>query len=278
MIGVEEQLLAEAIRDTLRSATRAETHLACVEESNTLHNVEEGRHAEQLAEASETLRWHVLAAYRHIAVLAERLALPDYAAEVTRARSGHKDLAQTEHTPWDVQPVSPALAEARQLFQPLEAMLLGGTGTALGILERILRNTPTIVARFGTTPTREHDVATPVVETLRTCFPDVASEGEILQAGRKLRCDAAIASLRAAVEFKFIDRRAKARPVLDGIVADVSNYGDDPRWRSFFAVVYQTRRFIDEAELREKVRGSGGRSAWTVIVVEPQPASGAPVP
>ena len=278
MIGAEEQLLAEAIRDTFRSASQAEMKLAYVEEGNTTENVRHGHHAEQLAEATETLRWHVLAAYRHLAVLAERLALPAYAADVTRARRKHKDLAATEHTPWDLHAVSPALAEARQLFQPLEAMLLGGTGTALGILERILRSTPAIVARSGTTPTREHDVASPVIEMLRTCFPDVTGEGEILQAGRKLRCDAAIVSLRAAIEFKFIDRKAKARPVLDGVVADVSNYGDDPRWRSIFAVVYQTRKFIDEAELREKVRALGGRSAWTVIVVEPHAASVAPMP
>ena len=277
MIGVEEQLLAEAIRDTLAAASSAEARLADVAEGNTQANIEHGPHADQLAESSETLRWYILSAYRHIVVLADRVGLARYAEEVVRTRDRFKDLAQTEHTPWDVQAVSPALAEARQLFRPIEAMLLGGQGTALGILERILRSTPAIVARTGAIPTRESQVATPVIDLLRTCFPDVAGEGEILQAGRKLRCDVAIESLRAAVEFKFVDKRTKVRPVLDGVLADVSNYGDDPRWRSHFAVIYQTSNFIDEGELREKVRKAGGRAVWTVIVVEQLAGATSPI-
>ena len=268
MIGVEEQLLAEAIRDTFREGSKAESRLANIELANTVENVERGPHADQLAEATETLGFYVSAAYRHVAVLAERLGLPHYAEQIARARRSYKSLAGTEPTPWDVHPVSPALAEARELYRPLEAMLLGGTGTALGILERVLRQTPAIVANAGERPASEHQVVVPVLQHLRTCFADVVEESQILQAGRKLRCDISIESLRVAIEFKFINTAAKTRPALDGIVADVSNYGDDPRWRSFFIVVYQTGKFIDEAELREKVRVARGRAPWTTIVVQ----------
>lgn len=269
MIGSEEQLLAEAIRDIFREGARAEAKLAHLELGNTMESVEEPMHAAALDEAGETLAFYVSAAFRHVAVLAERLGLPEHAKQVARARRCHKSLAGVEQTPWDVHAVSPSLAEARELYRPLEAMLPGGTGTALGILERVLRSTPTIVAKTGKLPTSEHQVVVPVLEYLRTCFPDVVDEGQILQIGRKLRCDIAIESLRAAIEFKFVDKKAKARSVLDGVVADVSNYGDDPRWRSYFAVVFQTSKFIEEAELREKVRRAGGRSSWTVIVAEP---------
>ena len=251
MIGSEEQLLAEAIRDIFREGARAEAKLAHLELGDTMESVEEPMHAAALDEAGETLAFYVSAAFRH------------------PRTPCHKSLAGVEQTPWDVHAVSPSLAEARELYRPLEALLPGGTGTALGILERVLRSTPTIVAKTGKLPTSEHQVVVPVLEYLRTCFPDVVDEGQILQIGRKLRCDIAIESLRAAIEFKFVDKKAKARSVLDGEVADVSNYGDDPRWRSYFAVVFQTSKFIEEAELREKVRRAGGRSSWTVIVAEP---------
>lgn len=85
---IEEQLLADSIRNTLYAGEKAVSKLTLLTYGNTPNNVEAGDHAERLQEEEESIRFHVEKAFRDVAILSERLALPQFAKEVRGIRKG----------------------------------------------------------------------------------------------------------------------------------------------------------------------------------------------
>jgi hypothetical protein len=92
-VGIEEQLLAAAIRDTIAKADQAVAKLYHVTLGNTLDNIDEGAHAEALEEAESTLEFYVEKAFRDISILAERLGLPAFRSDVARTRKSFSKLS-----------------------------------------------------------------------------------------------------------------------------------------------------------------------------------------
>ncbi|TCP66151.1 hypothetical protein [Sphingomonas sp. PP-CE-1G-424] len=266
-MDIEEQLLAASIRETIRGADRALVKYYHVCEGNREDNVEEGDHADELAGAEQYLEFLIGKVFRDTAVLAERMSLPGYRKEVTRARKSFKRLTDTEVTPWDVTFHSPPLASARAMFNSIATMIEGREVTGLGVFETILQNTPKIIERNALMPDNEAKVREAVMDVLRLAFRDVVREVPIPKSIKTYRPDIGVPSLMAAAEYKFIDTKEEAKAALDGIYADMRGYAGHHAWRSFYAVLYMTENFYNQADVDHEFRLARADVNWTPLVV-----------
>jgi hypothetical protein len=266
-MDIEEQLLAASIRDTIQNADLALVKYQHVCEGNREDNIEEGDHAEALEEAERHLTFLIEKVFRDTAVLAERLLLPGYRKEVVRARQSFKDLTSTEMPSWDVAFHSPPLAAARTMFDSIATMVEGREVTGLRVFETILHNTPKIIERGGLDPSSEAEVRGAVRGVLQLAFRDVVREVPIPKSIKTYRPDIGVPSLMAAAEYKFIDSQQEAKAALDGIYADMRGYAGHYAWRSFYAVLYMTSNFYNQADVDHEFRLVKADLNWTPLVV-----------
>lgn len=266
-MDIEEQLLANSIRDTIRNADLALTKYYNVCEGNHEDNVDEGEHADDLEEARQYLSFLIEKVFRDTAILAERLALPGFRKEVARARKSFSDLTVTEVTPWDVMFHSPPLAAARKMYESIATMVEGREVTGLRVFETILLNTPKIIERGNLLPDNEAKVRQAVRGVLELAFRDVTREVPIPKSIKTYRPDIGVPSLMAAAEYKFIDSRDDAKAALDGIYADMRGYAGHHKWRSFYAVLYMTENFYNQADVDHEFRLVKADLNWTPLVM-----------
>lgn len=266
-MDIEEQLLAASIRDTIHNADLALAKYQHVCEGNRHDNVENGDHAEALEEAERHLVFLIEKVFRDTAVLAERMSLPGYRKDVLRARQSHKDLTATEIPPWDVAFHSPPLAAARTMFDSIATMVEGREVTGLRVFETMLHNTPKIIERGGLKPSNEAEVRSAVRAVLQLAFRDVVREVPIPKSIKTYRPDIGVPSLMAAAEYKFIDLQQEAKAALEGIYADMRGYAGHHSWRSFYAVLYMTNNFYNQADVDHEFRLVKADLNWTPLVV-----------
>lgn len=266
-MNIEEQLLAGSIRDTIRNAELVLTKYFHVCEGNREDNVAEGDHADELKEAEQYLSFLIEKVFRDTAVLAERLALPGFRKEVMRTRKSFDDLTATESTPWDVMFHSPPLAAARKMYDSIATMIEGREITGLRVFETILENTPKIIERQGLVPANEAKVREAVRGVLQLAFRDVTREVPIPKSIKTYRPDIGVPSLMAAAEYKFIDSRDEAKAALEGIYADMRGYSGHHAWRSFYAVLYMTENFYNQADVEHEFRLVKADLNWTPLVM-----------
>ncbi len=266
-MGLEEQLLATSLIQTIHEAHRAEHQLSNLIEGNTLRNVEERSHAEQLQLAEDALAYHVEKVFRDVAILAERMRLPQFAAEVMQKRAATKNLSEMELPPDDVYHVCAPLRLVSGYFESLQTMVQGRAQTGLAVFERVLRNTGKIIISADEIPQNEAKVRAAVRNVLELCFDDVVKEIPIPKNIKTYKPDIGITSLMAAAEYKFIDSKAEAKKSLDEIYADMKGYHGRYDWRSFYAVFYMTEQFYSQREVEEEFRLVKAELSWTPIVV-----------
>jgi hypothetical protein len=271
-MGSEEQLLAASIRDTIGRARQAQSKLFHLSEASTPQNIDHGAHADALHEARETLAFYIEKAFRDISILAERLGLPLFRADVVEKRKSFTDLSDLVPTPYDVMLQSEPLDAARDLFESLATMTEGRAVTGIGILETLLENTPKIIEASGILPRKEGDVKDQVRKVLSLSFRDVVREIPIPKNIKSYRPDIGVRSLMAAAEYKFIDSQQKAKNSLDEIYADMKGYVGRYDWRSFYAVFYMTSPFYTQKDVDEEFRLVRAELSWTPIVVVGQGA------
>lgn len=266
-MDIEEQLLAASIRDTIRDADKALVQYYNLCENNRADNLEEGEHAEDLEEAKRYLSFLIEKVFRDTAVLAERMALPGYRKDVLRARKVFKDLTATEMPPWEATFHSPPLAAARTMFNSIATMIQGRELTGLHIFETILNNTSKIIERAKLMPSSEADVRAAVRGILQLAFRDVVREIPLPKSIKVYRPDIGVPSLMAAAEYKFIDSQEKAKAALEGVYADMRGYAGHHAWRSFYAVLYMTENFYNQADVDHEFRLVRADLNWTPLVV-----------
>lgn len=266
-MNIEEQLLAASIRDTIRDADLALVKYYHLCENNRLDNVDEGDHAEELEEAQRNLSFFIEKVFRDTAILAERMALPGYRKEVLRTRKAFKDLTATEMPPWEIMFHSPPLAAARTVFNSIATMFEGREVTGLHIFETILHNTSKIIERAGLMPSSEAQVREAVRGILQLAFRDVIREIPIPKSIKVYRPDIGVPSLMAAAEYKFIDLMQEAKAALEGIYADMRGYAGNHTWRNFYAVLYMTENFYNQADVDYEFRLVKADVNWTPLVV-----------
>jgi hypothetical protein len=134
-------------------------------------------------------------------------------------------------------------------------------------LEEVLRNTSVLICKRQNPPADEDDLKKTMHDYLHACFRDdfrlKPTIGGIL---KDFKADCGIASVGAAVEFKFIRTKETAGVAISRIVADANGYKGSKDWTRFYAVIYQAEPFILENDLQNELKRSEA-TAWTAIVV-----------
>lgn len=108
-------------------------------------------------------------------ILIERAQLPHFLATFRDGfLSFENELDHVEHSPHDPEELySAPLLYIDQCFDALSAMLRSGNErdqSNVGLLERVLRQTPYNLADRGAVPTSEKDVRQAVFDVLKTVF------------------------------------------------------------------------------------------------------------
>lgn len=267
MVGLEEQLLTASIADTINKGREAASKLSRLSEGNTLENIEEGPHADALSEAQFVLSYYVNKAFRDTGVLAERLGLQFFRADIEKLRKSFDSLYELTPTPFDIDLQCPSLEGIAEMYTSLETMTAGRNVTGLGVFETILDNTPKIIDAAGLEPKNEAQVKAEVRKVLGFCFRDVVREIPIAKSLKVYKPDIGVSSLMAAAEYKFIDSQADAKKALDETYADMKGYSGRYDWRSFYAVFYMTHPFYSQKDVEEEFRLVKAELSWTPIVV-----------
>lgn len=79
---------------------------------------------------------------------------------------------------------------------------------------------------------------------LRFVFPDIAREIPISKPSKTYKPDFGIRSLRAAVEYKFVDSEKEARKTLGEVYEDIHGYSGSLDWTEVYFVMYQTGNYV----------------------------------
>jgi hypothetical protein len=267
-MGREEQLLSAAIADTLVEASVAERRV-----SNFILNVSSSKELDdpenhEWHEAQEVLQSYLDKLHRDVAILAERLGLPLFAAEVAKtfqsyAGRGLLRMASNE----DLDSYSPPLARIRSFYQSLATMTDGRRVTGIDVFRTILQNTPAIIEARQLEPANEAMIRGAIFDVLRFAFNDAIREIPVGQLLKTFKPDLGVRSLMAAAEYKFADSEAEVKKALDEIYTDMRGYSGHYEWRTFFAVIYTTVALVSKERLEEEFRGVKADANWTPIIV-----------
>jgi len=267
-MGLEEQLLATAIREGIAAGEAAATQLGRLQAGSTLSNVDEGEHADKMDEARHILSFKVAQAFRDTMILAERLGLPLLRADIAKDRSRFKKQFDAINLdPEGMHWISAPLSTATLYFNSMATMTQGRALTGLSVLETVLGNTAKIIAHSGLEPSSEKEVRDAVRATLSFAFPDVVREMSIVKSFKTYKPDIGVMSLMAAAEYKFVDSREEAKKALDEIYTDMKGYRGSFEWRSFYAVLYMTDAFYTQKDVDHEWRLVKAESSWTPIVI-----------
>jgi hypothetical protein len=130
----------------------------------------------------------------------------------------------------------------------------------------MLRDTPGLVHRRGESPAREHDLQKIMHDYLSACFPDFRLNPPIGGTLKTFKPDCGIASVGAAIEFKFVDTEEQMAVAFSGVAEDTAGYKGSKDWTRFYVVIYQAKPFMLESHLRSDLKRIGA-ATWKPIVV-----------
>jgi hypothetical protein len=134
-------------------------------------------------------------------------------------------------------------------------------------LEEILHNTSVLIYRRQNPPAGEDDLKKIMHDYLHACFhSDFRRKPAIGGILKDFKPDCGIASVGAAIEFKFIRTKENAGVAVTGIVEDANRYKGSKDWTRFYAVLYQAEPFVSENDFQNELRRIEA-TAWTAIVV-----------
>jgi hypothetical protein len=136
----------------------------------------------------------------------------------------------------------------------------------LSRLEAMLRDTAALVHRREKPPSNEIDVQKIMHDYLSASFPSFTRKPVIAGTLKDFKPDCGIASVGAAIEFKFVRSRAEVAVAFSGIVEDTAGYKGSKDWTRFYSVVYQAEPFALESHFRSDLKRIGA-ATWTPIVV-----------
>lgn len=262
-MGREEWLLAERIAEDIGRAERALHEVDDLQQAGAANSDDPEDDCYERAE--KALGYYVNCSFRSIAALADRLGVGSIAEEARVARVEPKFLCKVDR-PYDGEIFSEALSLARSCFDPLRAMTTARAVTAQDVLRSILVNTGKIVGNCGLTPGNESEVRNAVLNVCQYAFADAKRETPIFKRITHYKADITVTSLRAVVEFKFVDTKAEMKAALDGVYADMKGYRD-MAWESFYSVFYMTGPFFTQQEIDEEFRYVDADKAWEPILI-----------
>jgi REase_DpnII-MboI len=133
-------------------------------------------------------------------------------------------------------------------------------------LETMLRDTAALVHRRPPAPANEIQLQGIMHDYLRAAFSDFRFNPAIGGSLKHFKPDCGIASVSAAVEFKFVRAKAEVAGIFSGVAEDTAGYKGSKDWTRFYAVIYQAEPFMAEGELRSDLKRIGA-ATWTPFVV-----------
>ncbi|MBO0132231.1 hypothetical protein [Agrobacterium burrii] len=207
-------------------------------------------------------------AFREIGMLAERLGLPQTKADLVARRNSFGKMSGSALIEMHEDFYSPVLGELDATFEAMAVMVDGSATTGMSMLESILRNTAGIIADQDLLPSKELEVDQAIGKIVRYAFPDFVDKPQIDKAITRYKPDFGVKSLGALVEYKFAVDEAGVKVALEGISADMTNYGGDPNWGKFYAVIYTTLPLLHTDVLEEHFKSSFDRGdRWSIVFV-----------
>lgn len=234
---------------------------------------EQGYHEDEQYEAEKSyLGFRLRQAYLRMLILIERAGLPHFLAVFREGFAAFEGkLDDVKHSPHDPEDLySEPLIYIDQSFDALSALIRGPdtrTGFKVGLLERILRQTPYILADRGIVPTSEKEIRQPVFDLLKTVFPDCRREIPVSHLFKTYKADVGVSSLQALAEFKYALTEQELKGELDGVYADMNGYAGDTQWTRFFAVFYTATPVAAPERIIEEFKLSRADISWTPIIV-----------
>ncbi|MCC6363114.1 MAG: hypothetical protein IT165_06285 [Bryobacterales bacterium] len=208
-------------------------------------------------------------------VVLEAAQMPEASASLVKAwaefMSSSDGLRHTDEDHEYQDCTSPAVTFVERLIKALRMtvsrQITSEQAWTLARLESMLRDTPVLVHRLGRpSPTREIDLQRVMHDYLSACFADYDPKPSISGTLKAFKPDCGVRSVRAAIEFKFIDTPEKAAVAFGGLAEDSAAYKGSKDWTRFYAVVYQTGPFMHESHLRSDMQRIGA-VAWEPFVV-----------
>jgi hypothetical protein len=136
----------------------------------------------------------------------------------------------------------------------------------LSRLEAMLRDTPGLVYKRQMAPASELDLQKIMHDYLSACFPDFRPNPPIGGTLKNFKPDCGIASVAAAIEFKFVQTKEQMAVAFSGVAEDTAGYKGSKDWTRFYAVIYQAQPFVLESQLKSDLKRIGA-ATWIPIVV-----------
>lgn|GEM_PF-691551 len=253
----------DACRQQLRECERAFGYT----QINDQYEEEEQYQAERAS-----LGYRLRQAHLRMLILIEHAGLPLFHNSYSQGfEEFASKLDEVEQSPHDTDDLfSDPLTYIGQNFDALTALLREESShkaSSLALFERILRQTPYILADREIVPTSEKEVRKPIFDLLKTVFPDCRREISVSHLFKVYKADLGIPSLKALAEVKYALDEAELRSELDGIYADINGYAGDPQWTRFFAVFYTANPVAAPERVLEEFKLSRVDVTWTPIIV-----------
>ncbi len=136
----------------------------------------------------------------------------------------------------------------------------------LSRLEGMLRDTAALVHRREKPPANEIDVQKIMHDYLSASFPSFTRKPVIAGTLKDFKPDCGIATVGAAIEFKFVRTREEVAVAFSGVVEDTAGYKGSKDWTRFYSVVYQAKPFALESHFRSDLKRIGA-ATWTPFLV-----------
>src|SRR5215213_5781461 len=112
----------------------------------------------------------------------------------------------------------------------------------------------------------EMDLQKIMHDYLSASFPDFRQNPPIGGTLKTFKPDCGIASVCAAIEFKFVRTKEEVAIASSGIFEDTAGYSGSKDWTRFYSVIYQAQPFMLESHLVSDLKRVGA-ATWKPVVV-----------
>ena len=217
----------------------------------------------------ELLSFRIRSLYVRVAFALEALELRSLLDELEKGFKPFRKNPTILASDWLGEPYPRALVYLDDFVSALRASV-GKTGEAtagLVQLERILLGTPKLIRDRGITPRNESMVRNAMYELLLHPYPDTVRDVRLPKVSKTYKPDIGIPSLKAAIEYKFVDNDRDAKTAIGGVYEDVKGYAGSADWKHFFAVFYLTAAFVTPAQVDAEFKLSGVDHSWKPLLV-----------
>jgi len=137
----------------------------------------------------------------------------------------------------------------------------------ISILEQILRGTAKMLSDRSLVPGNEKEVQDEIYKMLIHVFPDTVREIPISKVSKIYKPDVGVKSLKAAIEYKFVDSKEEMKKSIGGIFEDIHGYEGSLDWTTYYAVFYVTDNFMTIDQIKAEFKLSSVPHNWEPIVV-----------